>query len=138
MMMTGVKFVHVPYRGNGPALEALLGGVVDVLFPSLASAIEYIKAGKLCGLGVTSSTRAAAMPELSSTGEFVPGYEISTWYGMGAPKGTPGEIIDKLNRETNAGLANPRLKQRFTDLGDIPMPMTPAEFGACSPPRSRS
>lgn len=130
MMMTGVKLLHVPYRGNGPALEALIGGVVDVLFPSLASAIEYIKADKLRGLGVTSATRAAAMPELPSIGEFVPGYELSTWYGMGAPRGTPTEIIDKLNRETNAGFADPRLKQRFTDLGDIPMPMTPAEFGA--------
>ena len=109
-----------------------------MLFPSLASAIEYIKAAKLRGLGVTSATRAAAMPELPSIGEFVPGYELSTWYGMGAPSGTPTEVIDTLNRETNAGLADPRLKQRFTDLGDIPMPMTPAEFGAFWPPRSRS
>jgi len=130
VMMTGVKFLHVPYRGNGPALEALLAGEVDVLFPSLASAIEYIKADRLRGLGVTSATRAAAMPELPSIGEFVPSYELSTWYGMGAPKGTPTEVIDTLNRETNAGLADPGLKQRFTDLGDIPMPMMPAEFGA--------
>ena len=130
MMMTGVKFLHVPYRGNGPALEALLAREVDVLFPSLASAIEYIKADRLRGLGVTSATRAAATPELPSIGEFVPSYELSTWYGMGAPKGTPTEVIDTLNRETNAGLADPGLKQRFTDLGDVPMPMTPAEFGA--------
>jgi len=130
MMMTDVKLLHVPYRSNGPALEALLAGEVDVLFPSLASAIEYIKADKLRGLGVTSGARAAAMPALPSIGEFVPGYELSTWYGMGAPKGTPTDIIDTLNRGINAGLADPRLKQRFTDLGDVPMPMTPAEFGS--------
>ena len=130
MMMTGVKLLHVPYRSNGPALEALLAGVVDVLFPSLASAIEYIKADKLRGLGVTSATRAAAMPELPSIGEFVPSYELSTWYGIGAPRRTPSEIVDTINRETNTGLADPRLKQRFTDLGDVPMPMTPAEFGS--------
>ncbi len=130
MMMTDVKLLHVPYRGNGPALEALLAGEVDVLFPSLASAIEYIKADKLRGLGVTSGARAAAMPALPSIGEFVPGYELSTWYGMGAPKGTSTDIIDTLNRGINAGLADPRLKQRFTDLGDVPMPMTPAEFGS--------
>jgi tripartite-type tricarboxylate transporter receptor subunit TctC len=129
MMMTDVKLLHVPYRSNGPALEALLAGEVDVLFPSLASAIEYIKADKLRGLGVTSGARAAAMPALPSIGEFVPGYELRTWYGMGAPKGTPTDIIDTLNRGINAGLADPTLKQRFTDLGDVPMPMTPAEFG---------
>ena len=130
MMMTGVKLLHVPYRGNGPALQALLAGDVDVLFPSLASAIAYIKAGKLRGLGVTSATRAAAMPELPSISESVPGYELSTWYGMGAPRGTPAAIIDTLNTAMNAGLADPGLKQRFTDLGDTPMPMTPVEFGA--------
>ena len=101
-----------------------------MLFPSLASAIEYIKADKLRGLGVTSGARAAAMPKLPSIGEFVPSYELSTWYGMGAPKGTPADIIDMLNLGINTGLADPTLKQRFTDLGDIPMPMTPAEFGA--------
>ena len=129
-MTTGVNFLHVPYRGNGPALTALLGGEVDVLFPSLASAIEYMKAGKLRGLAVTSAMRSDAMPELPSVGEFVAGYEISTWYGVGAPRGTPTEVIARLNNEINAGLAHPALKARFAELGDIPMPMTPAEFGS--------
>ena len=128
-MMAGVNLFHVPYRGNGPALTALLGGEVDVLFPSLASSIEYIKTGKLRGLAVTSALRSDTIPELASVGEFIPGYEISTWYGVGAPKGTPAEVIDKLNREINAGLADPKLKARFADLGDVPMPMAPAEFG---------
>ena len=128
-MAAGVNLVHVPYRGNGPALTGLLGGEVDVLFPSLASSIEYIRAGKLRGLAVTSAVRSDATPDISSIGEFIPGYEISTWYGVGAPKGTPAEIIDKLNKEINASLADPKLKARFADLGDIPMPMTPAEFG---------
>jgi tripartite-type tricarboxylate transporter receptor subunit TctC len=128
-MMTGVSLVHVPYRGNGPAVTGLLGGEVDVLFPSLASAIEYIRAGNLRGLAVTSAARSDAIPDLPSVGEFVPGYEISTWYGVGVPRGTPAQVIDTLNREINAGLADPKLKTRFAALGDIPMPMTPAEFG---------
>ena len=128
-MMAGINLVHVPYRGNGPALTGLLAGEVDVLFPSLASAIEYIRADRLHGLAVTSAMRADTMPELPSAGEFIPGYEISTWYGVGAPKATPASIIDKLNREINAGLDDPKLKARFAQLGDIPMPMTPAEFG---------
>jgi tripartite-type tricarboxylate transporter receptor subunit TctC len=128
-MMAGVNMVHVPYRGNGPVLEALLAGEVEVAFPSLASAIEYIKSGRLRGLAVTSATRSAAMPELPSIGEFVPGYELSTWYGVGAPMGTPVEIIDKLNKEINAGLADPKLTAQFAELGDVPMPMTPFEFG---------
>jgi tripartite-type tricarboxylate transporter receptor subunit TctC len=128
-MAVGVNLLHVPYRGNGPALTGLLGGEVDVLFPSLASSIEYIRAGRLRGLAVTSAMRADAAPDLPSVGEFIPGYEISTWYGVGAPKGTPAEIIDKLNKEINAVLGDPKLKARFADLGDIPMPMTPGEFG---------
>jgi tripartite-type tricarboxylate transporter receptor subunit TctC len=128
-MMAGVSLVHVPYRSNGYALTALLGGQVDVLFPSLASSIEYIRTGKLRGLAVTSAVRSGTIADLASVGEFIPGYEISTWYGVGAPKGTPSEVIDKLNREINAGLADPKLTARFADLGDVPMPMTPAEFG---------
>jgi tripartite-type tricarboxylate transporter receptor subunit TctC len=128
-MMTGISLVHVPYRGNGPALTALLAGEVDVLFPSLASAIGYIRDGKLRALGVTSAKRSAAMPDLPSIGEFVASYEISTWYGMGAPRGTPGEVIDKLNSSVNATLADPKVQARFADLGDVPMPMTPTEFG---------
>jgi tripartite-type tricarboxylate transporter receptor subunit TctC len=128
-MMAGVNMMHVPYRGNGPVLEALLAGEVGVAFPSLASAIEYIKSGKLRGLAVTSGTRSDAMPELPSIGEFIPGYELSTWYGVGVPMGTPVEIIDKLNKEINAGLADPKLTAQFAGLGDVPMPMTPLEFG---------
>lgn len=128
-MMAGVNMIHVPYRGNGPVLEALLAGEVEVAFPSLASAIEDIKSGRLRGLAVTSATRSSAMPELPSIGEFIPGYELSTWYGTGAPMGTPVEIIDKLNKEINAGLADPKLTAQFAELGDVPMPMTPSEFG---------
>jgi tripartite-type tricarboxylate transporter receptor subunit TctC len=129
-MMTGIKLLHVPYRGNGPVLAAALAGEVQVLFPSLASSIEFMKAGQLRGLGVTSAMRADAMPELASIGESVPGYEISTWYGVSAPRGTPQAVIDTLNREINAALADPQLAARFAELGDAPMPMTPAEFGA--------
>jgi tripartite-type tricarboxylate transporter receptor subunit TctC len=121
--------LHVPYRGNGPLLEALLAGEVQVGFPSLASAIEYIKGDRLRGLAVTSAIRSDAMPELPSIGEFIQGYELTTWYGMGAPRGTPAEIIDKLNKAINAGLADSKLKARFAELGDVPMPMTPSEFG---------
>ena len=128
-MMAGVDLVHVPFRGNGPALTALLAGQVEVLFPSLASAIEFIRTGKLRALAVTSATRSAAMADLPSLGEFVPGYEISTWYGVGAPRGTPAEVTDKLSRDIDAVLADPKLKARFADLGDFPMPMTPAAFG---------
>jgi tripartite-type tricarboxylate transporter receptor subunit TctC len=97
--MAGVNLIHVPYRSNGPALVALLGGQAEVLFPTLSSSIEYIKTGKLRGLAVTTAMRSEAMPELRTVGEYVPGYEISAWYGMGAPKGTPTEAIDKLNRD---------------------------------------
>jgi tripartite-type tricarboxylate transporter receptor subunit TctC len=128
-MMAGVNMIHVPYRGNGPLLEGLMAGEVEVGFPSLAAAIAYIKSGRLRGLAVTSAVRSATMPQLPSIGEFIAGYELSTWYGMGAPKGTPVEIINKLNEEMNAGLADPELKARFVELGDVPMPMTPAEFG---------
>ncbi|MBV8752529.1 MAG: tripartite tricarboxylate transporter substrate binding protein [Hyphomicrobiales bacterium] len=128
-MLAGVNLVHVPFRGNGPALTALLGGQVDVLFPSLASSIGYIKSGQLRGLGVTAATRSDAVPDLPTVGEFVPGYDVDAWYGIGAPKGTRAEIVDKLYKEISAGLADLKLKARFADLGDAPMPMTPAEFG---------
>lgn len=127
-MMTGVSVVHVPYRGNAPAVAGVIGGEVDLLFPSLASAIPYIRSGQLRALGVTSATRSDALPEVPSIGEFVPGYDLSTWYGIGAPTGTSEEVIDKLNRAVNTALADPKLKTRFAELGDVPMPMTPAEF----------
>jgi len=127
--MAGVNLVHVPYRGNGPALAALLGGQVDVLFPTPPSSIAYIRAGKLRGLAVTGATRSQALPALPTVREFVPGYEVNAWYGVGAPKGTPADAIDKINREISAALATPRMQARFADLGGAPMPMTPAEFG---------
>jgi tripartite-type tricarboxylate transporter receptor subunit TctC len=128
-MIAGVDLVHVPYRGNGPALVGLLGGEVDVLFPTPPSSIEYIRTGRLRGLAVTGATRLEALPDLPTVGEFVPGYEMSAWYGVGAPRGTPAEVINKINKEINAGLAEPKMKARFADLGGVPMPMTPAEFG---------
>jgi tripartite-type tricarboxylate transporter receptor subunit TctC len=106
-MMAGVNLVHVPFGGDAPALTALLGGQVDVSVASLPSSIESIRSGKLHGLAVTSAMRAEALPDVPAVGEFVPGYEVSAWYGMGAPNGTPAEIIDKLNKEINAGLADP-------------------------------
>ena len=128
-MMTGVNLVHVPYRGNGPALAALLGGEVEVLFPTPPSSIEYIRTGRLRGLATTGAMRSEALPDLPTAGEFVPGYETSAWYGVGAPKGTPVEVIDKIGKEINAGLADPKMKARFADLGGAPMPMTPAQLG---------
>jgi tripartite-type tricarboxylate transporter receptor subunit TctC len=127
-MMAGVNLVHVPYRGNGPALAALLGGEVEVLFPTPPSSIEYIRTGKLRGLATTGATRSEALPDLPTVGESVPGYETSAWYGVGVPKGTPVEIIDKIGKEINAGLADPKMKARFADLGGAPMPMAPAEL----------
>ena len=126
--MTGVDLVHVPYRGNGPATTALLGGQVEVEFNSSPATIEYIKAGKLRGLAVTSAARSAALPDVPAIGEFVAGYEMSAWYGIGAPRGTPAEVVDKLNKAVNAGLADPKLKARFADLGGIPLGGAPADF----------
>jgi tripartite-type tricarboxylate transporter receptor subunit TctC len=127
--MAGVNLVHVPYRSNGPALVALLGGQAEVLFPSLSSSIEYIRTGKLRGLAVTTAMRSEAMPELPTVGEFVPGYEISAWYGVGAPKGTPTEVIDKLNRAINEILADPKAKARLADEGGTVLAGSPADFG---------
>jgi tripartite-type tricarboxylate transporter receptor subunit TctC len=128
-MMTGVNMVHVPYRGDAPALVDLLGGQVQTMFGILPLLVEYIRVGKLRALAVTTATRSAALPEIPTMGEFVPGYEASLWHGVGAPKNTPNEIVEKLNKEINAGLADPSMKARFSELGASPMPMTPAEFG---------
>jgi tripartite-type tricarboxylate transporter receptor subunit TctC len=127
-MMAGVDMVPVHYRGSGPAFTDLIGGQVQVYFPGTVSSIEYIKTGRLRALALTAATRSEALPDLPTVGEFVPGYEASPWFGIGAPKNTPTEIIDKLNREINAGLADPKLKVRLADLGGTPMPMTPADF----------
>jgi tripartite-type tricarboxylate transporter receptor subunit TctC len=128
-MMAGVSLVHVPYRGNGPALAALVGGEVEVVFPTPPSSIEFIRAGKLRGLATTGAQRAEALPDMPTVGESVPGYEVSAWYGVGAPKGTPAAIVDKLHQEINNGLADPKMKARFADLGGVAMPMAPAELG---------
>ena len=128
-IMAGVDIVHVPYRGGGPALVDLLGGQVQMMFGNLASSMEYIRAGKLRPLAVTTTMRAEALPDLPTVGDFLPGYEASDWYGICAPKGTSAEIIGKLNTEINAGLADPKLKARLADLGGTPLPGTPAAFG---------
>jgi tripartite-type tricarboxylate transporter receptor subunit TctC len=128
-MMTGVDMLHVPYRGGAPALTDLIGGQVQIMFDAMTGSIEYIRAGKLRALAVTTATRSEALPDLPTVSDFVPGYETSSWSGIGAPKNTPTEIIDKLSKEINAALADPKIKARLADLGGIPTPMTPAEFG---------
>jgi len=125
-MMTGVDMVHVPYRGAGPAITDLLGGQVQVLFDN---PIEHIRAGRLRALAVTTTTRSEALPDIPTLGEFVPGYDASGWFGIGAPKDTPVQIIDRLNREINACLADPRMKARLTDLGGIVLSGSPADLG---------
>jgi tripartite-type tricarboxylate transporter receptor subunit TctC len=126
-MLTGTDMVHVPYHGSAPELTDLIAGQVQVVFEPIQSTLGYIKGGMLRPLAVTMASRAAALPDLPTVGEFVPGFEARTWQGLGAPKGTPAEITQMLNKEVNAVLADPRLKARFADLGIIPMPMTPAE-----------
>jgi tripartite-type tricarboxylate transporter receptor subunit TctC len=128
-MMTGVNMAHVPYRGGAPAITDLIGGQVQVMFGQMAEAIEYVRAGKLRALAVTTATRSEALPDIPTVAEFVPGYEASASFGVGAPKNTPGEIIDKLNSEINAGLAAPTLKARLADLGGTVLPGSPAAFG---------
>ena len=128
-MMAGVKLLHVPYRSTGPALVDLLGGQVQVMFDTVPASIEFIRAGKLRPLAVTTATRLEVLPGVTAVAEFVPGYEASAWQGIGAPKSTPAEIIERLNTHINAGLADPKMKARLADLGAIPIPMTPADFG---------
>ena len=128
-MMAGVNLVHVPYRGQGPALTDLLGGQVQVLFAATPGTSEYITTGKLRALAVTSASRAEMLPELRTVGDFVPGYEASQWYGIGVPRNTPVEIIDKLNKEINAAIADPAMKARFAAIGGEPIPGSAAEFG---------
>ena len=128
-VMTSVDIVHVPYRGLAASLTDLLGGLVQVTFVSVPSSVTYIKAGRLRALAVTSAKRSEALPDLPTVGEFVPGYETSLWLGLGAPKGTPAEIIDTLNQETNAALIDPKIKARLADLGGTLLPGSPADFG---------
>jgi tripartite-type tricarboxylate transporter receptor subunit TctC len=128
-MMSDVNMVHVPYRGGGPALTDLLGGQVQVTFSPMSTSIGYIRAGKLRALAVTTATRSEVLPDVPTVAEFLPGYEASTWAGVGAPKNTPTEIVDKLNNEINAAFADPATRARFDDLGGAMLPGSPADFG---------
>ena len=127
--MAGINVVHVPYRGTAPALADLLAGQVQVVFDNIPGSIGHIKTGKVRALGVTAPKRVAAIPEVPTIGETVPGYEVSIWYGIAAPRGTPPEIVGKLNQAVNAVLADPKLQAGLAELGGELMPMTPAEFG---------
>ena len=128
-MMTGTDMLLVPYRGGGPALVDLLVGQVQVMFPTIVASIEYIRAGRLRALAVTAATRSDALPDIPTVSEFVPGFEASFWTGIGTPKATPAEIVDKLNEAINAGLADPKLKARFADLGGTVLAGSPTDFG---------
>src|SRR5262245_9755201 len=127
--MTGVNLVHVPYSGAAPAVTDLLAGQVQVYFDPVPNSIGYIRAGKVRPLAITSATRSEALPDVPTVGEFVPGYEASFWFGIGAPKATPGEIVDKLNKEVNAALADPKMKARLAELGATALPGSSADFG---------
>jgi tripartite-type tricarboxylate transporter receptor subunit TctC len=126
--MTGIDMVHVPYRASPPAITDLMGGQVQVYFSPIAAAIEYVRAGKLRALAISSTKRSDALPDIPSIGEFVPGYDAGAFYGICAPAKTPAAIVEKLNREIEAGLADPTLKKRFTDLGSVPFLGSPADF----------
>ena len=128
-MMTGVNMIHVPYRGGAPALTDMISGQVQVMFDNVPTSIEFIRAGKLRALAVTTATRSEVLPDLPTVADFVPGYEASAWYGVGVPKGTPDDIIDKLNKEINATLAEPKAKARLADLGASLLAGSPADFG---------
>ena len=127
--MAGVDLVHVPYRGSAPAITALLGGQVQVVFDTMGPSIENIKAGKLRALAVTTMTRSEALPDIPIMSDFVPGYEVSLFLGIGAPKNTPAEIVAKLNTEVNAALADPKMKARLAEWGATALPGSPADFG---------
>jgi tripartite-type tricarboxylate transporter receptor subunit TctC len=129
-VMTGVTMVHVPYRGGPPAaVTDMLGGQVQVMFDNMTYSIEHIRAGKLRALAVTTATRWAGLPDIPTVGDFVPGFEVSAWYGVGVPGNTPADIVEKLNKEINAALADPNMKARLSDLGGTVLPGSPADFG---------
>jgi tripartite-type tricarboxylate transporter receptor subunit TctC len=126
--LSGVEMLHVPYRGGGPAVIDLLAGQVQIYFGTTASSIEYIRAGRLRALAVTTANRVAALPDVPSLAEYLPDYDASIFIGLAAPRGTPAEIIDKLNQQINIALDDPRIRQRIADLGDVPLSLSPAEF----------
>jgi tripartite-type tricarboxylate transporter receptor subunit TctC len=128
-MLTGIDMLHVPYRGGAPALTDLIAGQVHVMFDNVPTSAEHIKAGKLRGLAVTSTARSEVLPDLPTVADFLPGYEASAWYGLGVPKNTPGEVIDKINKAMNAILADPKSQARFAELGASLLPGSPADFG---------
>jgi tripartite-type tricarboxylate transporter receptor subunit TctC len=128
--MTGIQMKHIPYKGAGPATQDLLAGQVDLIFDNMPSIIGHIRGGQLRALGVTTAQRSPALPDVPAIAEIVPGYEASAWFGLSAPKGTPREAIDRLNREINAALADPAMKAKLADLGGVPIPGTPEEFWA--------
>ena len=128
-VMTGVKMVHVPYRGQAPAMTDLLGGQVQVMFDPVVSSIAHIRSGKLRAIAVTTMTRLDLLPDIPTLGEFLPGFEASVWFGIGAPKNTPTEIVDRLNKEINAGLTDPKIKARLADLGSAPLVGSSTDFG---------
>jgi len=128
-MMTGITMVHVPYRGAAPALTDMIGGQVQVMFDNVPSSIEYVRTGKLRALAVTTARRSEVLPDIPTLGDFVPGYESSAWYGVGVPRNTARDIIDRLSREINAGLADPKLKAQFADLSATVIPGSPDDFG---------
>jgi tripartite-type tricarboxylate transporter receptor subunit TctC len=126
--MTGIQLLHVPYRGSGPALVDIMSGRVQVMFDTLSSSIPHIRDGKLRALAVTTATRSEALPDLPTVADTVPGFEVTAWFGVGAPKGTPPEIVSRLNREVGAALTDPKIKARFAELGAVPFVATPAEM----------
>src|SRR5436190_5154682 len=128
-MMTGVDMIHVPYRGGALALTDMIAGQVQVMFDNIPTAAEFVRSGKLRGLAVTGAARSEVLPDLPTVAEFLPGYEATSWYGLGAPKGTPGEVVEKLNHEVNAILADPKTKARFLELGASLLPGTAQAFG---------
>jgi tripartite-type tricarboxylate transporter receptor subunit TctC len=127
--MTGCNMLHVPYKGAGPALSDLIAGQVNVMFDNLPSSAPHIKGGRLRALGVTSAQREPSMPDVPTIAETVPGYEATAWFGIGMPKGTPKEIIEKVNAEVNRALADPKMRERLAELGGLPIPGTPEDFG---------
>jgi len=127
-MMTGAKMVHVPYRGSAPALTDMIGGQVQVMFDTLPSSIEHVRTGKLRALAVTTATRSPALPDIPTVGDFVPGFEASVWQGIGVPRNTPAGVVEKLNKEINAALADPEMKEKLANLGSAVLTQSPAEF----------
>jgi tripartite-type tricarboxylate transporter receptor subunit TctC len=127
--MAGIHMVHVPYRGQAPALSDVIGGQVHVMFAAAAGTVDYIRTGKLRALAVTTPSQAEVLRDLPAVGDFVPGYTAEQWYGLGAPKGTPAAIVERLNAEVNAALADPAMKSRFAAIGGDPLPGSPADFG---------